>query len=210
MKTTIIIIFIAYFLYCSTCSNVNEFFVPFNSFSTELKKLSPDGPAQDYNLIQEKFKKLYTVINNTKYRTRYSMTNLVPAFQDILDQHSDIGKYIVVTSNPTQQFTLFNVLIQDVESFGLFRFNRIDFIIDSLNPFVIKKVILQPDTSFQSTQQVLPLDQLSSDELFRLKNPLHLFNPYSTSLNEMIQTNDDMKYLKNIIIEKEQALLNFI
>jgi hypothetical protein len=95
-----------------------------------------------------------------------------------------LGVFTVLSVGETQQFTLLDVLVQDVKTMAVMYFKRVDFILESMNPFIVHKIIISPDERF-FLSHVTPTDTLSPS-LFRLQNPLHLFYPYRTSENEML------------------------
>jgi hypothetical protein len=163
---------------------------------------------KDLNEIKNQFNTLIKTINDTHYQASYEMENIVNAFEKILNQDIGNGKgsYKILSIDDSKSFTLYGVVVQEIESFFVSRFERVDFIVDSMNPFLIKNVIIELDQDFVSSQFVLPQDDLRDESMFRIKNKLHLFAPYKTSDNEMVKTSDDVQVLKTIIQKKQKQL----
>lgn len=198
----IILFTFAYFIYTMMMDNKNleyAHFVPSNVFETP-KNLND----KDFKQVADKFGTLIQIVNGTAFNVSYQLDNILNAFITILN-NAGVGKFIVVSVGENQQFTLLNVLIQDVNTLAITRFKRVDFIVESLNPFKIHKVIITPDQQFISSQNVVPTDKLKQ-ELFRIQNPLHLFYPYRTSDNEMIITSDDNKLFTKELQDKAVIL----
>ena len=189
-----LIVCLLYMMYLVSCTNYHlylEKFVAFNSYKV------PNDTNTNSN-----FDKLFQTIDTTNYHISYDLDNILSTFQDIL------GKQVTILSvGDTKPFTLYNVTLQDSLTFAITRLTRVDFIVDSLNPYVIKKVFIQKDPNFTSTEFVLPIQQLQDDTRFRIKNDLHLFEPYDTSANELKTTKDDSDLLLQIIKDKKKILL---
>lgn len=194
LAIVILVLFVKWYIFDG---HENEYFV---STSTDYIKPSVDTLNPNVTFLD-----LVHKLNGTVFHEKYDMSNLVPCFSNIL---SSIGKYSIMSANNTQQFTLFNVTIQNDVTFELYRLQRVDFFTNSIDPFTIDHIRVIPDQSFVVSQNVLPTDDTGTDSYFRIMNPLHLFNPYKTSLNEMVQTDSDYQVLQEMIIQKEKELLN--
>jgi hypothetical protein len=179
---------------------IYEKFVPFNSF------FIPDKDDLSFSKTQLKFKDLTSLVNTGVYSIPYDLTgDLVPILESILNSFN-LGKFHVISVETKKAFVLFSVVVQDIETFALTSFSRVDFQVDSLNPFLLKKVYITPNDTPQFTQFVTPLTPLDSQ--FRIKNQLHLFAPYDTSDNEKILSDGDNVLLKNVFTEKDYELRN--
>jgi hypothetical protein len=201
--------YVLYYYYTTTCTttNINESFDIVASNTYNVAKI--DGKSEkDLIEIKNQFDTLIKTINGTHYQVSYEMENIVKSFETILNNSSDKknGSYKILSIDDSKSFTLYGVVLQEIESFFVTRFERVDFIVDSMNPFLIKNVIIELDKNFVSSEFVLPQDDLRDESMFRIKNQLHLFAPYETSDNEMIKTSDDVAVLKNIIQQKQKQL----
>jgi hypothetical protein len=201
----IFVVTVCYILYYYYITNTKENYNVVASNSYNAPKV--DGPLEkNWDIINKQFGVLVKRINSTNYQVSYQMENIIDAFEKILNKY---GKYKILSVEESKTFTLNGVIIQDVGSFFVKRFKRVDFIIDSIDPFLIKNVIIDTDNEFISSEFVNPRDELRNDSMFRIKNNLHLFAPYNTSDNEKIRTKYDANMLKHIIKEKEKEMLTF-
>lgn len=157
--------------------------------------------------VPERFEKLVNVINQTTFDLPLKMGgDLGELFSKIitLDLVSSVGHFYVVNIGQVQSFSIFDVLLQDVATLSFANFTRVDFIVDSIDPNIIKNVLITPDTTFSSSSFVVP--GVATESVFQIKNPLHLFAPYSTSDNERIVSDQDTVILKNLIKQKEYEM----
>ena len=177
-------------------------FVAFNNYSIPETDSSSQKVFKD---SREQFGKLIQLVNSTNYQVSYDMENILSAFEKVLEKTGP-SKYHILSIGDTKPFTLYDVIIQDVSNLSTTKLKRVDFMTDSMNPFIIKNVIIQADDTFSASQYILPRQELQNDNQFRIKNPLNLFAPYDTSDNENIRTNSDIELLRNVIKEKEQVL----
>ncbi len=177
----------AYFIYQTLIVKKHlEYFVPSNSFEPPTN-LSPEK----WQALNDKFGRLIQLVNTTTFDVSYQLDNIIDTFTTILN-NVGVGKYVVLSVGETKQFTLMNVLVQDISTLAVTKFARVDFIVASLDPFSIHKVIITPDGEFKTSQTVLPRDPMKP-EMFRIQNPLHLFHPHHTSVNEMALTKNDVE-----------------
>lgn len=198
----VIVIVFAFFIYKAVMSNnLLDTFVPFNAFEAPTTLT-----ASQWQQLNDKFSRLVQAVNTTSYQVSYQLENILDALQNILNS-SGQGKFYVLSVEESKQFTLINVIIQDLETMAVMKFSRIDFLVDSIDPYKIQKVILTPDKTFLSSQNVNAKDALQP-QMFRIQNPLNLFYPYRTSQNEMIITNDDTKEFEKLLKEKSVSLEN--
>ena len=199
--TPLLFIAFAYFLYylLNSGSDSLSTFVPSNAFEvpTNLKQ-------KDWQVLNEKFGQLMQAVNTTTFNVSYQLDSIIDAFLTIINSVG-AGKFTILSVGESQQFTLKNVLIQDIESLAVVRFKRVDFIVESMNPFKIQKVIITPDQQYTSSQNVVPTDP-QKPNFFRIQNPLHLFSPYRTSDNEMLITKDDADRFQKEIVDKAVTL----
>jgi hypothetical protein len=200
MKRIIMLLLILILLYLLfSCYTPIESLVPFNSYE------APNNSPTIWNQSRDKFGTLIQTINSTNYAVSYNINNQIDALKKVLNSQN-IGKFNILSIQDTKPYTLFNVIIQDVDTFAVIRFARVDYMIDSVNPFIIKNIKVTLDNTFTSNQFVQGLDSLQNDTVFRIKNPLHLFAPYDTSDNENIVSTDDIMLMQNVIAEKEKIL----
>jgi hypothetical protein len=193
----LLILILLYLLF--SCYTPIESLVPFNSYE------APNNSPTIWNQSRDKFGTLIQTINSTNYAVSYNINNQIDALKKVLNSQN-IGKFNILSIQDTKPYTLFNVIIQDVDTFAVIRFARVDYMIDSVNPFIIKNIKVTLDNTFTSNQFVQGLDSLQNDTVFRIKNPLHLFAPYDTSDNENIVSTDDIMLMQNVIAEKEKIL----
>lgn len=156
-----------------------ENFVPYNAFE------APATSTLDVNtseLAHAKFGTLVQTINGTQFALSFELESLSVAFETALNQVS-LGRYKVLSIGQTLPFSFLNVQVLDKELGEVFQFKRVDFIVSSLSPFVIDKIIVSP---VDSEGTVKGVDELSEDSTFRIKNPMGLFYPYATSYDETV------------------------
>jgi hypothetical protein len=147
--------------------------------------------SKSWTEIQQFFSSLVTSLNNSQYYVRYYVNDFITPLKTILNM---FGNYTIISIGMEKPYILTDVIIQrNDDSMALTKFSRVTFIKDVVNPFYIQKINVIHDNNFVSSQNVQSIDTLSSDNLFRLKNPLNLFYPYSSSDDEMIVTNDDLQ-----------------
>lgn len=181
------------------------FVVAHNTHSVPRTESSAQKTFQE---SRQQFGRLVQLVNSTNYKVTYNMENILGAFEAVLNKQ-DISKYHILSIGDTKPFTLYDVIIQDVQSLATIRFKRVDFMVDSLNPFVIKNVIIHVDPDYTTTQNLMATQELQPDTQFRIKNPLNLFAPYDTTDNENIRTGHDLDELQKIIKEKQEVLKKF-
>lgn len=199
MLKYLLLMALAFLLYHAIIEK-RESFVPYNSFEALPETIS----APLWKDIHDKFGTLVQTLNNGTYSASYELSNLIETFLKMLND-AGYGKYIILSVGESRQFTLVDVLVQDIETLAITKFIRVDFSVDSINPFKIQKVIITPDTEFVSSQSVQPQD--SNRDFFRIKNPLHLFSPYKTTDNDMAISSDDTQLFNKTLNEKETQLL---
>jgi hypothetical protein len=176
-----------------------EDFVPYNSFEIP-KSLQP----KEWQTLHDKFGTLIQLINATEFSVAFQMNDMITAFKAILNSMGT-GKYELLSVEDSTPLSLTNVMIQDVETLAVMKFSRVDFIVETTNPFVINKVIVTPDQEFNSSQKILPKEPLSPQK-FRIRNPLHLFHPYYTSDEDMKMTPGDKLLFDTTVREKSNEL----
>lgn len=178
-----------------------ENFYPYNSYSVEKE-------GNDWTNAQEKFVQLIQIVNSNTYNERYNLDDNIDTFEKILND-AGVGNFKILSTQLNTPFNLVGVLVQNVDTFSLKQFSQVSLIVDKLDPFVIKKVKIVVEPSFESSSFVKGLDQLQPDSQFRIKNPLNLFAPYDTSDNENEISDSDFILLQNVISEKYDQLKKF-
>lgn len=201
--TPLLFLVFAYLIYHMTMQNSRvDTFVPYNAFEAP----DPDKmKGKDWQILNEKFGRLIQLVNASTFDVAYQLDDQANAFKDILN-NMGVGTFNVISIGATEPFTLREVLVQDVNSLAVTKFSRVDFIVESMNPFKIQKMIITPDKQFVSSSNVRPTESLKPDHMFRMQNPLGLFYPYRSSDNEMIITPDDSKMFDKLIAEKATQL----
>lgn len=188
-----ILVFLAGLLLYKTLQQRNEPFVPYNSFEAP-----PNTDSNAWNAINTRYGQIVQIVNSQKYAMTYNMEQLLNTLEDVLNS-SGIGKFKVVSVGKTTPFTLVDVIVTDGLSNQPITFDRVDFMVNSMNPFIIERVLLTPSESMLQQLQVQGQDNLSPDTTFRIKNPLGLFYPYATSFNEMaIDQNDISQHVARL------------
>lgn len=192
----------AYLIYTISLErkSISEF-VPHNSFEVPTT-LEP----KEWQKLNDKFGTLVQVINTTTFAVAYQLDNMIAALSTILN-NVGVGKFDILSVGTSSPLTLNDVVVQDVNTLAVTRFKRIDFIVESLNPFIIQKVVITPDKQFLSSQNVLPSEPMAP-KLFRINNPLHLFHPFKTSDDEMRLRQEDIKMFQDTMVEKSRELEN--
>lgn len=200
VKTLLVIAF-AYLIYTTFLDKSISKFVPYNSFEVP-QSLS----SKEWQQLNDKFGTLIQVVNTTTFSVAYQLNNMTAALLTILN-NVGIGSFVILSVGTSSPLTLTDVVIQDVNSLAVTRFARVDFIVESMNPFIISRVVLTPDKQYISSQDVTPRDKLRPN-FFRLENELSLFSPYKTSDNSMMLTNVDKQMFLDTITEKDKELAN--
>jgi len=176
--------------------NTLSHFVPYNSFEVP-KNMDP----KDWQKLNDKFGNLIQLVNTTTFSVAYQLDNMVAAFKTVIN-NIGVGSFEILSVGETTPLSITNVVIQDVSTLAVTRLKRVDFVVESMNPFVISKVIITPDTQYIASQNVTPKDPLVPN-LFRTKNALHLFYPYKSSDDDMMLTDVDRKLFE--ITQNEKA-----
>ena len=176
-------------------------FVPSNAFEVPRKM-----DEETWQKLNDKFGQLVQLINTTPFEMAYNLEDMIGAFVLILN-NMGVGKFNVLSVGKSDQFTLLDVVVQDVDTMAVTRFSRVDFVVESMNPFKLRQVLITPDKQWVSSQNVTPTDFLRPDH-FRIKNPLHLFNPYETSDDDMRLTPSDGFLFKQTMTEKANIMEN--
>jgi hypothetical protein len=176
-------------------------FVPYNAFEVP-KKMD----QVTWQKLNDKFGQLVQLINTTPFQVAYQLDNITDALTNIIN-NMGIGKFTILSIGNTDQFTLFDVVIQDIETMAVTRFSRVDFLVESMNPFQIRQVLITPDKQWLSSERVIPNDLLRPD-YYRIKNQLHLFSPYATSDDYMRLTTSDNIVFQQTMNEKANELMN--
>jgi len=199
LKPLLVLLF-AYLIYTVALDrhSISEF-VPSNSFEVPTT-LSP----QDWQKLNDKFGTLIQIVNTTTFSVSYQLDNMLAALVTILN-NVGVGKFEVLSVGFSTPLTLEDVVIQDVNTLAVTRFKRVDFIVESLNPFIIQRVVITPDKQFIASQNVIPNEPLKP-EFFRINNPLHLFNPYKTSDDDMRLTSADVVLFQKTAAEKAKEM----
>ena len=174
-----------------------EHFVAYNSFETPT---ITEKDAQNWDTLNDRFGTLLQMINGQTYAMSYQMDNLIQTFSDMLNA-SGLGKFKVLSIGSSKPFTLLDVVVLDVTTRQPIHFDRVDFITNSLNPFLIQKVITSPSMLNTAPKAI---DELRPDSVFRIKNELGLFYPYPTSFNEMATSQDIIDTFQQVLAEKAQ------
>ena len=176
-------------------------FVPYNSFEapTTLK-------PEEWQHLNDKFGTLVQLVNTTAFSVTYQLNNMTAALSTILN-NMGLGRFDVLSVGDSTPLTLTNVVVQDANTLAVMRFKRVDFIVDSMNPFIIHRMVLTPDEQYISSQKVLPQDKLSPS-MFRIDNQLHLFSPYKTSDDDMRLTTVDQDLFNKTMADKALQLNN--
>lgn len=207
--TPILILIVAYLIYYIVVESQNQdqvdFFVPSNSYEAPDESMLSQN---DWKTLNEKFGRMISIVNKTTYSMAYQLDDMINAFGTVIN-NLGMGKFSIISVEKSLQFSLINVVVQDLETLAITKFARVDFIVESMNPFKIHKIMITADAEFKSSQNVLPQDNLKPDSLFRIKNPLHLFYPYSTSDDEMNFAESDKVEFEKAVNAKAAALQNY-
>ncbi len=169
----------------SSTTNSIANFVPFNA--TE----APDPllPNQ-WKSVNDRFGTLLQSVNTTSFALSYRMHDMLSALASVLESVAP-AKYTVLSVGQQDYFALHDVLIQEVDTLAMAKLARVDFVLQSMNPFLIQKVVFTLDPTYSNSQDIKPVDEMSQHQPFQIRNPLHLFYPYNTSDNSMaISTTD--------------------
>jgi hypothetical protein len=201
--TMLLLLSICFLLYKILLEKNIDRFVPYNSF-----EVPRDVSDEKWQELNDKFGRLIQVVNSTIFSVAYSLEDMGTAFMEIIN-HTGIGKFTMLSMGKPEVFTLHDVVIQDIGTLAVTKFTRVDFMVESLNPFKIEKVIITPEKDFVSSQHVRPTSELKPDGLFRIKNSLHLFNPYNTSHREMELTPADRGLFQDALKEKDILLKSY-
>ena len=150
-----IILVLCCYIYTKIDQN-KENFVPSNSYESN-QLLSPE----DQTTLRGNFGKLMDFVNGTEYQTSYNLDNTVDFLMRVLN-NTGIGKYKLVSIGRTLPFTLVDVQVQNVETKEVNFISRVDFLVTSINPTKVSRVILTPKSNSET--------QISSES--KLRKPL--------------------------------------
>lgn len=200
-RSTVILVFLAVGLYYLFQVNRPEHFVPYNAYRAPV--IDPtDG--DEWPSANDRFEQLTSFINRQTFNLKYNSQSLQTTLSEVL-QTSGLGPHTILSVEETLPFTLKGVIVLDHLTNVPVKFTRVDFMLDSLNPYIVNSVQLTKDTAF-TTSQIKPVDGLSPDTHFRLMNPLRLFYPYATSDNENAIDMDDVK-AHNLVVQEHASQL---
>jgi hypothetical protein len=197
----ILLLALAYLIYTTMMERKSlSQFVPYNSFEapTEMK-------PKEWQQLNDKFGTLVQLVNTTTFSVAYQLDNMVAALSTVLN-NMGIGKFDILSVGSSTPLSLTDVVVQDVNTLAITRFARVDFVVESLNPFVIQKVVISPDKQFTSSQNIVARDILVPN-MFRIKNDMHLFSPYKTSDDDMKLTETDVKLFESTMTEKANQMV---
>lgn len=197
----LLLLALTYFIYTELAGRKNiSDFVPYNSFEIPTS-LSP----KDWQKLNDKYGTLVQIVNTTTFNVAYQLDNMLATFSTVLN-NVGVGRFDILSVGTSTPLSLLDVVVQDIDTLAVTRFKRVDFIVESMNPFVIQKVLITPDDQFISSQNITPLDP-ENPNMFRLKNNLHLFYPYRTSDDDMRLTKTDVQLFNKTMNEKNDQLV---
>ncbi len=157
-----------------------EQFVPFNAFQVPI---ITEKDVADWDVVNRRFGTILQLVNGQRFALSYQLQDMTDVFVRVLNGLG-LGEFKVVSIGDTKPFTLFDVNVLDTTMGTPFHFDRIDFIVNSVNPFVVERVVTTPSLASAASA----VDPMRPDDLFVLKNPYSLFFPYKTSFNDMAIT----------------------
>ena len=183
-------------------TKTTEAFVPFNA-TEAVDELKPD----QWRGVKAKFGTLIQTVNTTTFAVGYRMGDMVRALETVLNAVAK-DQYSIVSVGSQEHFTLRDVILQENATLATVKLARVDFVLESMNPFQIQKVILSKDETYDNSQNIAPVDALNGDTLlFEIQNPLHLFYPYQTSDNQMVITDTDVALARDKIADLSGAIV---
>ena len=184
----LILWFVLFGMFSMTTDCVTEGFIPYNAFVLPSRDPVNDGErARVYNV----FETLVSTVNSTEYETPYDLGHIDKALLNVLNA-TGMGMFEIVRVGRTDGFSLENVTVRNVNTFETATFGTVDFTVDTLNPYVVKKVKMSVDDDGNVNPDIVPVDHAVDDSLFRIQNKYHLFSPYKTSDDEMKMTQDTL------------------
>lgn len=198
----LILVLVIVVYYCAEIRQGLEHFVAYND-SEPPKGLS----AADWAGIHDNFGTLIQAVNRTPHAFAYNVEDLREVLAYAINA-TKLGTYVILSIGNVYNYSMSNVLIQDVVTQAITKFNRVDFIVDTLLPRKVRKIIITPETTFRSTRNVEKDDPLVDAQYFKLKNQLHLFYPYNTSDNDMYITADDQVLFDTFDLDPYSTIAN--
>ena len=178
-----------------------EAFVPYNSF------VVPDEPqtvkTTSEASSEDKTVNLVARVNAATWSLPYNMSDLTSALEEALNSLG-LGKFKVSSVGSKGNFSLARVIVMDKESQWPMAFERVDFMLNSLNPFLLDKILITPAMKGQGGPKAL--SETVDNHVFRIKNKLGLFYPYPTSDNDMAISPDTIaEHIKTVKAKEEEA-----
>ena len=199
----LVFVLVIYFAYRFFVKNTETFrAAPYNVHSPPKTDATDKSHVENVN---DTYTKLVKLINDSTFDIPYKLDDFKTPFLDLLNTQG-LGTFSILSVGQESSVSLINVLIQDNETYTVYRFPRVDFIVNSLNPFKIQRIVITPDLPDTTVRNLEPVDELRDDKTFRISNPLHLFYPYATSDNEMALTPNDLAQNQNLMVAKGQML----
>ena len=183
-------------LYLYSNKNSLEEFVPFNVF---------EAPSPDVVMENDRIVDLIQIINGNPFAIAHDLTQQINTFENVLN-NSGLGRFTIISVQTSTQFSLINIMIKDENQQTVFTIPRVDFIVSTINGDQVISKILVSDPRLEHPKA---RDSLSQENMFRIKNPLHLFYPFATSDNDMIFSEVDQRIVADTLKQKslEQATM---
>jgi len=141
---------------------------------------APDATDGTWTAISARFGRLVQSINASSYAQVAEPNKLVEAFQSMINT-TEGTTFRILSVGRIDHITLYDVVIQDTATQQTTRFPRVDFVLSSMNPITIQKIIVTPSAD---ARVVCGVSDLSPAQPLELRNQLHLFSPFRTSQDD--------------------------
>ena len=199
---------VAFLLYGILAKPTLENFVPYNSYKIPRIDKTDEIMWKD---VRDRLTQLVNLVNTRKWSLSYDMDKLEETLQQVLDA-SGLGKIQVTSVGGKSSLSLTDVTAIDKQVMMPFKLDRVDFMVDSMNPFIITQVTITPSpVNVPNPDETIAVFSGAYDNSqFRIKNKLGLFYPYPTSDNDMKITGDVIdKHLEVMKAKEIQSKLMF-
>ena len=152
---------------------------------------SPIQPKDAWQIQNQDLKTFFQNISGTHFQVAYSTANMTRLLEKVInEQAKNRYHFRVLSVNDQTNLEFRDVILQDTLSGEAITLPLVKFIPSLRDPHTLDQlIVVVPNTpappQWRGTDGQLP-------NYFTLANPLHLFYPFYTSLNDMVITQEDV------------------
>src|SRR6476469_2709977 len=151
----VVVIYFVYMMFVKKDSEASESFeaAPYNIYTPPKTDATDKSHLENFNYT---FTKLVKLINDSTFDIPYQLDDLKTPFANLLNTQG-LGTYSILSVRQESSVSLIDVLIQDNDTYTVYRFPRVDFIVNSLNPFRIQRIVITPDLPDTTIRDLEPV-----------------------------------------------------